>query len=55
MYFGNVRRMPRDTVCGSTLDEKRAKYKITYGGETYYFCSVKCKKRFKRSPIKFAK
>jgi len=55
MYFGNVRRMPRDTVCGSTLDEKRSKYKITYEGETYYFCSVKCKKRFKRNPIKFAR
>lgn len=47
--------MPRDPVCGAVLDEKTSKYKITYGGETYRFCSVKCKKRFKRNPYKFAK
>ncbi|MDH5495394.1 MAG: hypothetical protein OEY24_06805 [Candidatus Bathyarchaeota archaeon] len=26
-----------------------------YEGETFYFCSVKYKKRFKRNPAKFAK
>ena len=47
--------MPRDPVCGVILDEKTAKFKISYGGEKYYFCSVKCKKRFKRNPNKFVK
>jgi len=47
--------MPRDTVCGATLDEEKPKYRISYEGETFYFCSVKCKKRFKRNPAKFAK
>jgi len=47
--------MPRDPVCGVVLDEKTSKFKISYGGETYYFCSVTCKKRFKRNPRKFAK
>jgi len=47
--------MPRDVVCGASLDEKTSKYKISHEGETYYFCSVKCKKRFKRNRAKFAK
>ena len=47
--------MPRDPVCGVILDEKTAKFKISYDGEKYYFCSVKCKKRFKRNPNKFMK
>lgn len=47
--------MPRDPVCGIILNEKTAKYKITHDGEKYYFCSVKCKKKFKRNRSKFAK
>jgi YHS domain-containing protein len=47
--------MHRDPVCGMVLDENTAKYKITYQGETYYFCSVNCKKKFKRRKTKFIK
>jgi Cu+-exporting ATPase len=47
--------MARDPVCGVVLDERTFRFKITHGGETYYFCSVKCKKRFKRNPKKFVK
>lgn len=47
--------MPRDPVCGAVLNEKMAKFKITYDGETYHFCSVACKKKFKRQPLKFMK
>jgi YHS domain-containing protein len=47
--------MPRDPVCGTILNEDTAKFKITHDGETYHFCSVTCKKRFKRNPAKFAK
>ena len=47
--------MPKDPVCGAILDEKIAKFKISYDGETYHFCSVTCKKRFKRHPAKFVK
>jgi len=46
--------MPRDPVCGMILDEKTSRFKIKYEGETYHFCSVKCKKKFKRNPRKFA-
>jgi Cu+-exporting ATPase len=47
--------MPRDPVCGAILDDKTSKFKITYEGETYHFCSLNCKKRFKRNPMKFVK
>jgi len=47
--------MPSDPVCGMVLDEKTSRFKIKYEGETYYFCSVKCKKRFRRNPKKFVK
>jgi YHS domain-containing protein len=48
-------QMPRDPVCGVILDDRTAKFKITHDGETYYFCSVTCKKKFKRHPMKFVK
>jgi Cu+-exporting ATPase len=47
--------MPNDPVCGAILDDKTSKFKITYDGETYHFCSTTCKKRFKRHPAKFVK
>jgi P-type Cu+ transporter len=48
-------KMFRDPVCGMMLDESTAKFKITYEGETYHFCSLQCKKRFKRHQSKFIK
>ena len=45
----------RDYVCGTVLEEKTAKFKINFEGETYYFCSASCKKKFKRHPKKFVK
>jgi len=45
----------RDYVCGTLLDEKTAKFRINFEGETYYFCSASCKKKFKRHPKKFVK
>ena len=45
--------MPRDPVCGAVVDEKR--FRISYEGEKYYFCSVKCKKKFRRNPSRFVK
>lgn len=47
--------MPRDPVCGRILDEKTSKFEIKHKGETYYFCSVTCKKRFKRNRSKFVR
>jgi YHS domain-containing protein len=47
--------MPRDSVCGVVLNEKTPKFKIKHEGETYYFCSVRCKKKFKRNRSKLVK
>ena len=46
---------PRDPVCGMILDERTSKFKIKHEGKTYYFCGVKCKKRFKRNRRKLTK
>ena len=45
----------RDPVCGTVLNDRTAKFNMKSGGDTYYFCSVKCKKQFKRHPKKFIK
>jgi len=55
LYAVKEETMPRDPVCGVILDEKTAKFKIRHEEETYYFCSVRCKKRFKRNRWKFVK
>jgi Cu+-exporting ATPase len=47
--------MPNDPVCGAILDDKSCKFKITYDGDTYYFCCLTCKKKFKRNPMKFTR
>jgi YHS domain-containing protein len=52
---GDTRLMPRDPVCGAVLDENTVKFKITHDGETYYFCCLKCKKRFKKHADKFVR
>ena len=44
--------MTRDPDCGVVLDEKTSKFKVRHRDETYYFCSVKCKKKLTESSIK---
>ena len=48
-----VRGMAKDPVCGMTVDEKKAPAKSDYKGNTYYFCSVACKKAFDQNPAKY--
>lgn len=38
-----------DPVCGMEVDATTA-YSEAVGGETYYFCSEKCKQRFDENP-----
>ncbi|MBO3842716.1 MAG: YHS domain-containing protein [Candidatus Brockarchaeota archaeon] len=45
--------MARDPVCGMEVDKKTARYKSTYEGKTYYFCSPSCQKEFNRDPEKY--
>jgi Cu+-exporting ATPase len=46
--------MAQDPVCGMEVDEKTAAGKSEYKGQTYYFCSLGCKKAFDKEPQKFA-
>ena len=40
----------KDPVCGMEIDKASATSRITYLGQTYYFCSEECKKTFKATP-----
>jgi YHS domain-containing protein len=43
----------RDLVCGMDIHPKTAAGKSDYGGQTYYFCSIGCKKAFDKEPEKY--
>lgn len=47
--------MVKDLVCGMDIDPKTAAGKSDYKGQTYYFCSVGCKKAFDKEPEKYIK
>lgn len=47
--------MVRDPVCKMEVDEKIAKFKSEYKGNTYYFCSLGCKSNFDKNPTKYVK
>ena len=47
--------MAIDPVCKMTVDEKTAKLKSDYKGNTYYFCAPGCKKKFDQDPSKYVK
>lgn len=42
-------------VCGMSIDEKSAKFKMEYRGKTYYFCSSSDKSKFELDPEKYVK
>lgn len=46
--------MARDPVCGMNIDEKNAKFRSEYMGETYRFRSKQCKNIFDKNPAKYA-
>jgi Cu+-exporting ATPase len=43
----------RDIVCGAAVDEATAPAKTAYAGQTYYFCSVDCQKKFEERPAEY--
>ena len=47
--------MVTDPVCKMKVDERSARFRADYGGETYRFCSAGCMKAFKADPTKYAK
>lgn len=42
-----------DPVCKMVFEENEAESTSIYKGETYYFCSLKCKERFDKNPELF--
>jgi Cu+-exporting ATPase len=42
--------MTRDHVCDMEVDERTAPARYEYQGDTYYFCSEACKKKFVADP-----
>ena len=45
----------RDPVCGMTVDPTRAKYQSLFESATFYFCCLRCKESFDRSPQSYLK
>jgi len=45
--------MTKDLVCGMDVNPATAGYSYSYNGETYYFCSAICEKRFQENPQKY--
>ena len=46
--------MYRDPVCGMEVDPEEAPWRLTYLGETYYFCCLGCKEAFEEEPQLYA-
>ena len=43
----------RDPVCGMVVDTQDAVADSSFGGTTYYFCSVACRERFEANPTQY--
>lgn len=43
----------KDPVCGMEIDPATAAGTSEYEGQTYYFCSMGCKKSFDKEPEKY--
>lgn len=43
----------KDPVCGMTVDPETARYRESYGGKDYVFCSDRCRSRFVAEPTAY--
>ncbi len=43
----------KDPVCGMTVDPQTAKYHADHGGQTYHFCSARCREKFVADPAAY--
>src|SRR5437899_1720778 len=43
----------RDPVCGMLVDPQKAAFSYEYRGQTYFFCSAGCLKKFRYDPDRF--
>jgi YHS domain-containing protein len=44
-----------DPVCGMQIESEKAAGKTEYQGETYWFCSDSCRRKFEAEPAKYAR
>jgi P-type Cu+ transporter len=45
--------MAKDPVCGMQVNEQQAAGTSEHQGETYYFCSARCKQQFDQNPERY--
>ncbi|WP_028986773.1 YHS domain-containing protein [Thermicanus aegyptius] len=45
----------KDPVCGMDVEVEGNELQITYGGNTYYFCSKICMEKFEKEPGSYVK
>ena len=45
--------MATDPVCGMQVEESQAPAQSQYEGQTYFFCSVECKRTFDEDPEQY--
>lgn len=45
--------MEKDPVCGMQVDPKKAAGTSEYQGNTWYFCSAGCKRKFDQNPEQY--
>ncbi len=43
-----------DPVCGMKVDPHTAQHRASHGGQSYYFCSAKCREKFVAHPDEYA-
>ena len=43
----------RDPVCGMTVDPEKAAGSLEHNGQTYFFCSLGCREKFRANPESF--
>ena len=41
----------KDPVCGMDVDPTTTKHRSEYRGETFFFCSLMCKRAFQDDPL----
>jgi len=46
--------MKIDPVCGMQVDEQKAAGQSEHQGQTYYFCSQGCQRKFEQDPEQYA-
>jgi Cu+-exporting ATPase len=42
-----------DPVCGMTVDPATAKHRAEHAGDSYFFCSARCRERFTTEPARY--